>query len=111
MSDKKHALYLAKDGEGGPKLFDGEDVEAAQANGWKQPDFQKSNGTDWNAEDDLEQQDAAAEVGKAHKERAEKKAAEKAKQAEADRKAAEKARADAPVVADMKVEVVTPKKK
>lgn len=110
MSDKKHALYLVKDGEGSPKLYHGDDVEAAKANGWKQPEFQKSNGTDWNADGDLDQQDAAAEVGKARNEASAKKAAEQAKQDEADRKAVEKARADAPVTADLKVEVVTPSK-
>ena len=79
MSEKQHALYLMKDGEGSPKLFHGDDVEAAKANGWKEPDFYKSNGTPWNHEDDLEQQDAAAEVGKARKEAEAKKAAAEAK--------------------------------
>lgn len=77
MADKKHALYLYKDGEGSPKLFAADDVEAAQANGWKQPDFPKSNGTDWNAESDLEQQDLAADVGKARHDAETKKAAKK----------------------------------
>lgn len=81
MSEKKHALYLYKKGEGSPRLFHGDDVEAAKAHGWLEPDFPKSNGAEWNHEDDLEQQDAAAEVGKARKAAAEKKAAkaEKAK--------------------------------
>lgn len=89
MAEKKHALYLVKDGEGSPRLFHGDDVEAAQAHGWKQPEFPKSNGADWNAEDDLEGQDAAAEYAKAKQEadakKAEKKAAEddKARKAEA----------------------------
>lgn len=60
---ENHALYLVKDGEGGPKLFHGDDVEAAKANGWLEPDFPKGTGADWNHADDLEQQDAAAEVG------------------------------------------------
>lgn len=111
MSEKKHALYLVKDGEGSPRLFHGDDVDAAKAHGWKEPDFLKSNGAKWNAEDDLEQQDAAAEVGKARKEAAEKKAAEKEKAEEKQRKEAEKARAEAPVVPDMRVEVVQPAKK
>lgn len=110
MSEKNHALYLVKEGEGSPKLFHGDDVEAAKANGWKEPDFYKSNGTPWNHEDDLEQQDAAAEVGKAHKERREKKAAEKEKADEKARAEAEKAREEAPVVPDLKVQVVEPKK-
>ncbi len=111
MSDKKHALYLVKEDEGSPKLFHGDDVEAAQANGWKQPEFLKSNGTEWNHEDDLEQQDAAAEVGKARNEASAKKAAKKAEEEEKQRKEAEKARADAPVTADLKVQVVEPAKK
>lgn len=74
MTDKKHALYLVKDGEGSPKLFAADDVEAAKADGWKQPDFPKSNGTDWNAEDDLTQQDAAAGIFEAVKEADAKKA-------------------------------------
>lgn len=64
-TEKKHALYLAKDGEGSPRLFHGDDVDAAKANGWSEPDFPKSNGQPWNAEDDLEGQDAAAELAKA----------------------------------------------
>ena len=64
-TEKKHALYLVKDGEGSPRLFAAEDVDAAKANGWAEPDFPKSNGAAWNAEDDLEQQDAAAELAKA----------------------------------------------
>lgn len=74
MTEKKHALYLVKDGEGSPKLFAADDVEAAQADGWKQPDFPKSNGTQWNAEDDLQQQDAAAGIFEAVKEADAKKA-------------------------------------
>lgn len=65
MADKNQSLYLYKDGEGSPKLFHGDDVADAKADGWKEPDFKKSNGTDWNAEDDLGQQDAAAEFAKA----------------------------------------------
>lgn len=87
-NEKKHALYLVKEGEGGPKLFHGDDVEAAKANGWSEPDFQKSNGTDWNAEDDLAQQDAAARLAKA---KAEADAKAEAKEAKAAEKSAEKA--------------------
>jgi hypothetical protein len=79
MTHKKHALYLHKEGEGGPKLFAAEDVEAAQANGWKQPEFPKSNGTEWNHEDDLEQQDAAAALIQAKNEANAKQAAKPAK--------------------------------
>lgn len=88
MADnKKHALYLVKDGEGSPKLFHGDDVEAAKANGWQEPDFPKSNGTDWNREEDLAQQDAAAEGAKVRKEA-------EAKQAADEEKAAAKAEKD-----------------
>lgn len=76
MSETKHALYLVKDGEGSPKLFAAEDVEAAKANGWKEPEFLKSNGQPWNHEDDLEAQDAAADLAQA-------KAASDAKKADA----------------------------
>lgn len=64
MASEKHALYLVKEGEGAPRLFHGDDVEAAKANGWKEPDFPKSNGQPWNAEDDQPAQDAAARLAK-----------------------------------------------
>ncbi len=64
MTEKKHALYLVKDGEH-PKLFHGDDVEAARADGWKEPDFRKSNGADWNAEEEQDARDAAADFAKA----------------------------------------------
>lgn len=79
MSNDKHALYLVKDGEndGRPALFAAEDVEAAKANGWSEPDFPKSNGEPWNAEDDLEAQDAAAALAKAKRDGEAKAAAKK----------------------------------
>lgn len=76
MSDKKHALYLVKDGES-VTLFHADDVEQAQEDGWKRPDFSKSNGTPWNAEADLAQQDASAEFAKAS-DKADEKAGQKA---------------------------------
>lgn len=81
-TEKKHALYLVKDGEGSPRLFHGDDVDAAKANGWSEPDFPKSNGDAWNAEDDLDQQDAAAELARA-KAGADAKKSAKAEKAEA----------------------------
>ena len=108
--EKGHALYLTKEHER-PKLFHADDVEDAKADGWKQPDFLKSNGTKWNDEDDLVGQDAAAEAAKVTAEIAAKKAAEKEKEEQRARDAADKERAAAPVVPDLKVEVVTPKKK
>jgi|GEM_PF-1098250 len=108
MTDKnEHALYLVKDGEH-PTLFHKDDIADAKADGWKQPDFPKSNGADWNHEDDLLAQDAAAEFAKTKEAADERKAAEKAK-------ADEKARTDAEKAApepqpDLKVQVVEPKK-
>ncbi len=61
-NESKHATYLVKEGEGSPRLFHGDDVEAAKANGWSEPDFPKSNGTQWNADGDLAAQDAAARL-------------------------------------------------
>jgi len=79
-TEKKYALYLVKDGEGSPKLFHADDVEAAKANGWSEPDFPKSNGEPWNAEAELAGQTLAAEIAKEGKAEAAKKdkAAEKA---------------------------------
>lgn len=79
-TEKKHAPYLVKEGER-PSLFHADDVEAAKANGWSEPDFPKSNGTPWNAEEDLAQQDAAAKFAKAKAESAAKKADKEAKAA------------------------------
>lgn len=84
MASEKHALYLVKEGEGSPKLFHGDDVESAKANGWSEPDFLKSNGTEWNAEGDLSQQDSAARLAKV-------KAGSDAKAAAKEAKSAEKA--------------------
>lgn len=105
--EEKHALYLVKDGEK-PKLFHADDVEDAQADGWKQPDFPKSNGTDWNAEEDLDGQTAAAEFAKQQEEADAKKAADKAKDEQKAREEAEKSRPDPEP--DMRVQVVEPKK-
>lgn len=85
-SEKKYALYLVKDGEK-PSLFHADDVEAAKANGWSEPDFPKSNGAQWNAEEDLVSQTAAAELAKAKKEADEKQAAKEAKKGESAKQA------------------------
>jgi hypothetical protein len=79
MATDKHALYLVKEGEGSPRLFHGDDVEAAKANGWSEPEFPKSNGTQWNAEDDLASQDAAARLAKKKADADAKKSAKAAK--------------------------------
>lgn len=86
MASDKHALYLVKEGEGSPRLFHGDDVEAAKANGWAEPDFPKSNGTAWNAEGDLASQDAAARLAKKKADADAKKSAKAAKADKADAK-------------------------
>lgn len=58
-TEKHGALYLVKDGEH-PKLFHGDDVEQARTDGWKEPDFPRSNGAEWNPEGEQAQRDAAA---------------------------------------------------
>lgn len=62
-STKNHALYLVKEGEH-PKLFHGDDVEQARTEGWQEPDFPRSNGTEWNPESEQSQRDAAASIAK-----------------------------------------------
>lgn len=79
-SEKKYALYLVKEGER-PSLFHADDVEAAKANGWTEPDFPKSNGASWNAEEDLPGQTIAAELAKQKKEADDEKAAKEEKPA------------------------------
>lgn len=62
-TEQKHALYLVKKGER-PTLFHADDVDSAEADGWEEPDFPRSNGQAWNAEKDLPAQDAAAQLRK-----------------------------------------------
>lgn len=85
-TEKKHALYLVKEGEGAPRLFHADDVDAAKANGWAEPDFPKSNGEPWNAEEDLDAQDAAAELAQAKRDAEDKAAAKEAAKSEAKKK-------------------------
>lgn len=80
MAEFKHAKYLHKDGE--VKLFAGDEVEDALADGWEYPKFPRSNGEDWNPEvpaDEVSAADAAAEVLKANRVRQEKLDAREAK--------------------------------
>lgn len=89
MAEYKHAKYLHKDGE--VKLFPGDEVEGAMADGWELPKFPRSNGEEWNPEvpeDEVSAADAAAEVLKANRVRQEKL---DAKQAKADAEDAAKA--------------------
>ncbi|SET91338.1 hypothetical protein [Stenotrophomonas indicatrix] len=80
MAEFKHAKYLYKDGE--VKLFAGDEVEDALADGWEYPKFPRSNGEEWNPEvpaDEVSAADAAAEVQKANRARQEKLDAREAK--------------------------------
>jgi hypothetical protein len=80
MAEFKHAKYLHKDG--GVKLFAGDEVEDALADGWEYPKFPRSNGEEWNPEvpaDEVSAADAAAEVQKANRARQEKLDAREAK--------------------------------
>lgn len=109
---EKHALYLMPFRDGGyqrAQLVHADDVEDRQKEGWKAPLGQKANGEEWNAEDDLPGQDAAAEAAKTTAEIQGKKAEKKAAELEAARKAQEALPKpqDRP---DFKVEVVTPEK-
>ncbi len=105
--EQKHALYLVGPDDGArPELIHADDVEDRKAAGWKEPQGMKANGEAWNAEDDLAQQDIAADLAKAKAERDAEKAAEDAKeQAKRDAEAAKAAEA-APVQPDMKVQIV-----
>lgn len=78
-TEKQHALYLVKEGEH-PKLFHGDDVADARADGWSEPDFQRSNGADWNPQEEAAQRDAAASLVKQGEEAAAKQAKSAAKE-------------------------------
>lgn len=89
---EKHALYLMpfKDGQySRAELVHADDVEDRLKEGWKSPIGQKANGEEWNAEDDLPGQDAAADAAKLSAEIKAKKDAKKAEELEAARKAQE----------------------
>lgn len=108
----KHALYLMPFRDGGYQravLVHADDVEDRQKEGWKSPIGQKANGEEWNQEEDLVGQTAAAEIAKAAAERKSKKDAEKAAELEEARKAQEELPKpqDRP---DFKVEIVEPAK-
>lgn len=90
MAEYKHAKYLHKDDQ--VRLFPGDEVEDALADGWEFPKFPRSNGEEWNPEvpdDEVSAADAAAEVLKANRARQEKLDAKEAKTA-----ASEPAKAD-----------------
>jgi hypothetical protein len=111
-AEKKHALYLMPFENGQysrAQLVHADDVEDRLKEGWREPIGQKANGEEWNAEDDLDNQDCAAESAKKNAERQAKKDAKKAEELEAARKVQEALPKpqDRP---DFKVEVVTPEK-
>lgn len=87
MSNDKYPRWLEKDGE--RRLFAADDLEAARANGWKEPEGVRGNGEPWNpepVEGETPQLVHVAEVAKANAEakakrdaKAEKAAAKEAK--------------------------------
>lgn len=94
MADKKekqHALYLMSPEEDRIALVHADDVEDHLSNGWTKPEAPKANGEEWNREEDLAQQDIAAEFAKQKAEQDAKKAAEEAKEQEKSRAEADKA--------------------
>jgi hypothetical protein len=89
--EKKHALYLLSPDEDRIVLVHADDVEQHMADGWSKPESPKANGEEWNKEEDMAQQDIAAEFAKQRSEEDAKKAAEEAKELEKSRSDAEKA--------------------
>ncbi len=112
MANEKIAPRYLQDANGNVRLYAGDDIAAAQANGVVEPVGKKANGEDWNPvveEGDKSQAEAVAEVAKANTERQGKIDARKAKDAEAAKRDADKAAAAAPALApkpDFRVEVV-----
>jgi hypothetical protein len=112
MSETKYPRWLEKDGE--RRLFAADDVEAACINGWSEPEGVRGNGEPYNpepVEGETPQVVHVAELAKANAEVKAKRDEAKAKADEKARKDAEKARESAPEQADMKVQIVEPKKK
>lgn len=89
--EKKHALYLLSPEEDRIVLVHADDVEDRMGEGWTKPEAPKANGEEWNLEEDLSQQDVAAEFAKQKAELDAKKAADEAKEEEKSRSEAEKA--------------------
>lgn len=77
--EDKHALYLVNPETGDIELIHGDDVEAKQSSGWKQPEGQRANGYAYNREEDLAANDAAAEEQKINQAAADKREADAAK--------------------------------
>lgn len=112
--EEQHALYMMKkDGDkyARAELIPADQVEDKRKEGYVEPIGQKANGEEWNDEDDLVGQDAAADMAELRAERDAKKQEKKTEELEEQRKANEKqaeAQQDAP---DFKVQVVEPPKK
>lgn len=82
MADKKekqHSLYLLSPEKDRIALIHRDEVEDHLSSGWSKPDAPKANGDDWNREDDLAQQDVAADFAKQKAEQDAKKTADEAK--------------------------------
>lgn len=82
MADKKekqHSMYLLSPEEDRIALVHRDDVDEHMSNGWTKPKAPKANGEEWNREEDLAQQDVAADFAKQKAEQDAKKAAEEAK--------------------------------
>ncbi len=109
--EKKHARYLLNKDKTAVELVHADDLDDKMAAGYSEPEGMKANGTKWNEEDDLVQQDIAAELAKQRAELDAKKQAERDKEYEEQRKANEKAAEDAAKQPDMKVQIVEPDKK
>ena len=111
MATYTRPLWLEKDGK--RSLYAAKDVADARANGWGDPEGTRPNGEKWNPpidEDQRTQLDAIESVTEARGE-VQAKQAKREEKARADALAAsEKAAADAPVEADLKVQVVEPTK-
>lgn len=111
MTDKnERPMWLQKDGK--RSLYAAADVGDAKVNGWKEPEGTRSNGEPWNPEPDgiqSAQLDVLAEVNEATAERDQKVADKANKEAEEAMKASS-AIEPPPPSADLRVEVVEPRK-
>lgn len=103
--EEKHALYLVPKEGGKPELIHADDVEDKRKAGYTDPTGTKANGTKWNDEDDIAQQDVAADQARVTAEYQGKKQAAKDKENEAALKQQEAAEKP-----DMKVQIVEPPK-
>jgi len=112
MATEKQAARFLQDADGNVRLYAGEDIAAANANGIKEPTGRKANGEEWNptVEEGVKTQaEAAGELAKMNSEYQAKIDARKAAEAEKSRKEGEKAREEAPErtrTPDFRVEII-----